>query len=64
MQWDAGCMDLLIVLCATIKANPMTLGVTTFIRIDREPQFLLLDETGEGTPQVCAPLIHREQGTC
>ena len=52
----------LILLCARIKANPVPPGVTAFIRIVREPQFLLLVETGEGTPQAYAPLIRRLTG--
>ena len=52
----------LITLCAVIKANPVTSGVATFIRIVREPQDLLLGDPNEGTPQVSAPLILRDTG--
>ena len=62
MQGGLQSSSSLILLCARIKANPATPGVAAFIRIDREPQFLLLDETGEGTPQAYAPLILRDTG--
>ena len=39
------------------RLNSGTSGVTTFIRIVREPRLLLLVATSEGTPQVSAPLI-------
>ena len=39
------------------RLNSVMPGVTTFIRIVREPQLLLLVATSEGTPQVSVPLI-------